>query len=107
MHRYGYTKQQLCLYVKHLATAPGDVRERLWQGFIHYGLRLTETDFPAEGYNEWLWICNQFEKKEPVYGHGETVRIGNAENSMKYIRRSTGTKIAEKIVGLYFRMLEE
>jgi hypothetical protein len=104
-NQYHYTVEKLTGAINCLATHPGDVRERLtcaFQGF----LTLTEKDFPSELQADWRWVMNELTKYGPLLNHKGEVWIGSVDNTMRKVRKATGSKIAKKIYELYWAVSE-
>jgi len=88
--------ERLYISVKHLCTAPGDVRSRL-VGAVITLLPLQVNEFPEELQADFDWVITQstkYKSQTPQYQ-------GNIETTMKRIKNSTGEKIAERIFLLY------
>jgi hypothetical protein len=94
-----YINEKLSDAVYKLATGPGDVRSRLYS-ILPKILILSEHSLPPELKKELNWIQNKLtEKNRTQYGYdlGRTLRT---------MRNNTGSKIAERIVDLQFRVEE-
>jgi hypothetical protein len=105
-NQYHYTVEKLGGAIECLATHPGDVRERLTQAFLGFHT-LTETDFPPELRADWLWVKKELTKYGPVLNHKGEVWIGSVANTMRKVRKATGSKIAKKIYALYWAVSEK
>jgi|Laugresbdmm110dd_1035094.scaffolds.fasta_scaffold41719_1 hypothetical protein len=100
-NQYTYTLEKLGVAIEQLATLPGDVRERLKEAFLVFHT-LTDKDFPSNLKADWLWVMAELTKYGAVLDHKGVPMIGSVENTMKKIRKATGTKIAQKIYELYW-----
>ena len=49
---------------------------------------------------------NELTKYGPLLNHKGEVRIGSVDNTMRKIRKATGSKIAKKIYELYWAVSE-
>ena len=96
-----YADQLLSQTVVTLATAPGDVRSRLWQAYSTFH-PLTPEHFPEHLRKDFEWVMNQLTKRQPYINYEGRVQEGSVEVSLKHMRNSTGTKIAEKLVQLQY-----
>jgi len=104
-NRYHYTVEKLRGAIDCLATHPGDVRERLT--CAHLGFHtLTENDFPPELQADWRWVMQELTKYGPLLNHKHEVWFGSVENTMKKVRKATGSKIAKKIYELHWAVSE-
>jgi hypothetical protein len=100
---YIYARGKLADAVEALAIGEGDVRSRLLRALMAT-TAVTRTDFPLELQAEWEWIIRESTKFGPRKGQDGTVWQGAYEHTMFKIRRSTGAKIAERILSLYRNM---
>jgi len=100
--KYDYTKSELREVIRILATGKHDVRKRLIS--IAGIVKLNENDFPPELQKDWTWIIKSMTKKEPRYLSNGKMLFSSIENTMRNIRNSTGSKIAERIFNLYYKL---
>lgn len=105
LHQYHYAVEKLSVAVECLATHPGDVRERLLFAFLDFPA-LKEKDFPPELQDDWHWVMKELRKFGPLRTPDGKVRVGSVENTMRKIRKATGSKIAKKIYQLYWAVSE-
>ena len=102
---HGYAVEKLMLTLECLATHPGDARQRVLAASFQF-LRLREENFPEAHRSEWRWVVKQVTKCGPLLDHkGEPWR-GSVENTMRRIRNSTASKIADKLYKLYWVVSE-
>lgn len=87
--------------IEHLATGPGDVRSRLRDAY--HSLRpVKEDDLPPDVRQDFRWVEAQLTKREPFYNHKGEVISGSVQQSLFHMRRSTGIKIAKRILHIYW-----
>lgn len=98
---YSYTHEKLSAAIQCLATHPGDVRERLADAFMSFHT-LTEKDFPKEYRKDWTWIHKELTRFGPIVNDRGEVRRGSVDNTMRRIKNKTASKIAERIVKLFW-----
>ena len=98
-----YAHEKLLVAVDSLATGPGDVRERLLHAYLSFPM-LSESNFPTHLRKDWRWFIDQMTRYGPLEDHNGKVRCGSVENTMRRIRRSTGVKIAQKLVFLHHEL---
>ena len=94
-----YPNEKLSDAVYQLATGAGDVRSRLYS-ILDKIIILPEYSLPTDLKDELLWIKNKLtEKDKTQYGNdrGRTIRR---------MKNSTGSKIAERIVDLQSRICD-
>lgn len=103
MNRYYYAYEKLLTALDSLATGAGDVRERLLNAFWSFH-PLKEEHFPANLQADYRWVMKELTKFGPVLDHAGAVRVGSVENTLKRIRRTTGVKIAERLLHLYHEL---
>jgi hypothetical protein len=104
MVKYRHPKRYLLNAVKDLATGQGDVRSRLLNIYYDLLIELREEDFPKELQKEYNHIVDGLTKKGARINLKGEITITNVKNTMKHIYNSTGSKIAERIVNLYFKL---
>lgn len=100
--KYNYAKSELREVIKILATGENDVRKRLIS--IASMIKLKESDFPTELQKDWTWIIKSLTKKGPQYLSNGKILFPSIENTMKSVRNSTGSRIAERIFNLYINL---
>jgi hypothetical protein len=98
-----YARSKLGEAVEALAVGEGDVRSRIVVAMLATSA-LTEADFPEELRADWEWIIRETTKAGPALGTDGTVYQGATERTMFRIRRTTGVKIAKRILALYHEM---
>lgn len=98
--KYDYVMQKLTRTLESLITHLGDVRERLISAYYDFRT-LTEMDFPTEYRKDWQWVMYELTKSGPLFDVEGNIWRSGVENTMKNVRRSTGSKIAKKIFELY------
>ena len=97
---YSRAKEVLATIVKYLATARGDMRERLKVMSIEI-VQLNEDDFPEALQKKWNSIETTLMKSGRKYNHkGEQV-LGSIENTLNHIQNKTACKVAENLYDLY------
>ena len=108
MSGYLYALEKLAAAVHCLAVGPGDVRSRLWDAFLSFH-PLTEDDLPAELRPDYRWVLHELTKREPQYQvwcspSQSLVMEGRVPANLRRMRNSTGSKIAERICAMYWRL---
>ena len=101
--KYNYTREKLFSAISILSTFPGDVRSRIniaYQSFHP----LEPHHFPEELKKDWEWIIKSITKYGPKFNYKNEIAIGSVEHTMKRIKNSTGTKIADKIFYLFYEL---
>ncbi len=94
-----YFNEKLSDAVIELATGPGDVRSRLYS-ILPKILILSGHSLPPELKKELNWIQDKLtEKDKTQYGY-------DLGRTLRRMRNNTGSKIAERIVDLQFRVAE-
>src|SRR5688572_8214537 len=99
-YRLFYANEKLSNSMRILAESPGDVRSRLLKAFMQFH-PLKEEDFPPKLRRHYRWITKQLTKRGPVYNHRGEVWIGSVENTLRHVRNSTGSRIAERLLRLH------
>ncbi len=85
-----------------LATGPGDVRSRLWKAFLEFS-PVTEKDLPEYLRDDYRWIKKMLVRyKDRVHYRGS----GDVQTTLYWMRNTTGSRIAEKIVNICERLRE-
>jgi hypothetical protein len=97
---YSYVKRRISDAVYVLCTAKGDVRSRLLLADRATD-GLSDNSFPDELKPKWAEIKNLLRQHGAVFNDSGGVAIGAIANTLKKIRNSTGSKIAEKIFELH------
>ena len=92
--RLGYARDKLRTALRDMATAPGEVRERLKSAFMIIHV-VRPDDLPAPLRPHLSWIYDQLTCRPARY-EGE----GTLDATLAQMRRSTGTKIAERLQDL-------
>jgi len=100
---YLYIQEKLSMAVYELAIGKGDICSRLLDAF-HELVTLTPENFPPELQEDWNWIYKNLTKKEPTRNSKGEVIFGSVQNTLSHIRNSTGSKIASRILDLYYRL---
>ena len=96
----GYAFEKLSVAMETLATGPGDVRSRLLDAYSTFH-PAGEKDFPEHLRADWRWVYAQLTRYGPILDYKGNVDRGSVENTMNRIQRSTGVKIAKKLVYLH------
>ena len=96
-----YAYQLLSRTVDTLATAPDDVRSRILQAYSTFH-PLTPEHIPDSLRKDYEWIVIQLTKREPQIDYQGRVQKGSVEVTLQHMRNSTGVKIAEKLLQLYY-----
>jgi hypothetical protein len=102
-HQYNYAIQKLTEAMECLATHPGDIRRRLTRAFEILA-PVTTDRVPPECRDDWSWILQQMVRFGPVFDGDGQIVSGALENTMSRIRNHTGSKIAMRILELYWSM---
>lgn len=101
MFHLDYALNLLLMSIESLAISEGDVRSRLNSIYDCHLFKLRSNDFPNHLVKEWEEIKSLFTKEDPLVINGKIFR-GSVEVSMRKIRNSTGSKIAKRILSLYY-----
>lgn len=102
---FSYANIQLKLAINDLAIGEGDIRSRLSDIYGNYFYKLNENDFPQELKNEWLNIIDSMSKLGSRVLYGKQIHTP-VENTMMRIKNKTGSRIAERIIGLKRSLVE-
>lgn len=94
-----YADQVLSRAVRILAVGSGDVRSRLLTAYSDFH-PLTPLHFPEVLRQDFEWINQQLTRRGPKLGHDGEVKMGSVEWTLRNIRRTTGVKIAQRLVFL-------
>ena len=98
--KYFRTKEILSTIIEYLATANGDMRERLKVMSTEI-VQLDKDSFPDELQSKWKFIENTLTKYPKIYNHrGEQV-LGSFENTLNRIQNRTACKVAKNLYELY------
>ncbi|MGA7724379.1 MAG: hypothetical protein WCA95_03805 [Opitutaceae bacterium] len=100
---YIYARSKLGEAVEALAIGEGDVRSRIVAAMLAASA-LTEFDFPEELRADWEWIIRETTKAGPAIGAYGIVYQDAVQRTMFRMRRTTGVKIAKRIVALYHKV---
>jgi len=103
---YNYIREKLSGAIYNLVVLPGDIRKRLLYAYMEFHT-LKREYFPKELQDDWEWIISQLTRYEPEYDEEGNIVFGSVENTLRFIKNKTGSKIAERIYMLYVRMKEE
>lgn len=98
-----YAHEKLLHAIYSLATGTGDARSRLWNAYQGFH-PLQEKHFPEHLRKDWRWVMDSLTKYDPIYDYKGRLTTGSVEATLKRIRNSTASKIAQKIVYLYFEV---
>lgn len=97
---YMRTKEILTTINEYLATANGDMRERLKVMSTEI-VQLSENDFPKELKKEWKFIESTLTKYPETFNHRNEQVLGSMENTLNHIQNKTACKVATKLYYLY------
>jgi len=98
-------KNELWEAVSYLATANGDMRERLKIIFLGGALFTVERkQFPEELKSKWEQIEKNITKYPETYNFKGDLELGKIEATLSKIQNRTACKIATMIVELYEEM---
>jgi hypothetical protein len=86
--------------IERLATGPDDVKGRLWPAYLCVHM-IKEDDLPQSVREDFLWVEAQLTKRDPLYNHKGEVISGSVNQSLFHMRRSTGVKIAKRLLRIY------
>ena len=100
---FHYIREKLFLSILTFCKSPGDVRSRLKLAYYHFHV-LRPDDFPEDFQKEWAEILDSLTKYGPKIGFDGKPYMGGLDHTLKRMRNSTGSKIAEKIFELYYQM---
>jgi hypothetical protein len=95
-----YANQQLSLAIRILAVGAGDIRQRLVQAYYQFH-PLTPQHFPEHLREDFAWVMSQLTRYAPEIDFEGKVQKGAVEKTCQMIRRSTGVKIAERLLFLH------
>ena len=100
-----YAHRLLIMTVDTLATAPGDVRSRLWEAYQAFN-PLTPEHFPEPLRKDFEWVMKQLTRYESYADNEEVIQKGLVQVSLKHMRNSTGVKIAQRLLKLHYAIDE-
>lgn len=98
-----YASQNMLKALYSLATGPGDVRERLLTAYGNFWV-LNEDHFPEHLRADFRYVTKELNKFGPVYDHHGNMVNDAVKETLRRIKRSTGVKIAHKLVHLHFEL---
>lgn len=100
---YKYAYEKFVAALESLATRTGDVRERLAGAYFHFH---TVRDKHLPGYlqHDYQWVLKQLMRYDPVVGPDGIVIRNSLDETLRRIRKSTGTKIAKRIFEIYWHL---
>lgn len=102
--KYSRTREILSTIIAFLATAQGDMRNRLTNLVVEIG-ELCEDDFPDKLKKDWKFIEDKLTKYPEKYNWNKTrIEMGSFEHSLSRMQNRTACKIAEKLYQLYEAM---
>jgi len=96
-----YQKEKLYEIIKYLATANGDMRQRLKIMSVEIAL-LDQESFPDNLKNKWKYVENKLYKYPPKNNWNNTrEEMSSIEHSLSKIQNRTACKVAEIIFELW------
>ena len=100
-HHYTRTREILSTIVAFLATAKGDMRERLKIMSVEIS-QLTTDDFPSSLKNKWDFVETKLSKYPAKFNWNQSRQeMGSIEHSLSRMHNRTACKIAQNIYELY------
>jgi len=103
--KYNYAKRLIDEATHELCTGPNDVRSRLKSAYEHIYV-LNEKNFPDDLKDKWTNIHSELSKFGP-WNNSEGKQIeGAIPHTLRRIKNSTGSKIANLIWELYEELKE-
>ncbi|MCE7860011.1 MAG: hypothetical protein DYG86_09525 [Chloroflexi bacterium CFX2] len=105
MFPHSYALEKLTTSVRILATSKGDVRSRLWDAYLEFH-PLQINDFPLSLQADYEGIIIELTKRKPKdeWELIEWERNGSVKTNLRRMKNLTGSKIANKICDLQFRI---
>jgi len=100
-HRYAYEKFSSAL--GSLAIGPGDVRGRLWAAYLHFH-PVREKHLPDDLHEDYQWVLQQLTRYGPARGRDGKIILDSIQETLRRIRNSTGSRIAERILRIYSQL---
>ena len=98
---FEYAKEKLYNIIKYLATAKGDMRDRLNVVSVDISL-LTQDNFPEDIRPDWKFVEEKIYKyPEKLNWNGNRQIMGSIEHSLSRMQNRTACKIAEKLFYLW------
>lgn len=98
---YFRTKEILSTIIEYLATAEGDMRERLKVMSVEIDL-LSQDSFPDNLKRKWEFVEKKLSKHPPVFNWNHTRQdMGSMEHSLSRMQNRTACKIARTIYDLH------
>ncbi|RLA57555.1 MAG: hypothetical protein DRQ78_13340 [Epsilonproteobacteria bacterium] len=97
---YARTKEILGTINEYLATANGDMRERLKIMSVEI-VQLSESDFPEILKKDWNFVEKTLTKYPETFNHRNEQVLGSMENTLNHIQNRTACKVARKLYSLY------
>ncbi len=96
-----YAEEKLYNIIKYLATAKGDMRDRLKVMAVEIDL-LSQDNFSSDLKNKWKFIEKKLSKHGPVFNWNHTRQdMGSIEHSLSRMQNRTACKIAEVLFELW------
>jgi len=100
---YPYTEEKLIEAVYSLAAGDGDARSRLYQAYLKFHV-LTTDSFPEELKADWNWVILRITEKGPLKDNHHNNTLGSVQNTLNGIKNKTASKIASKIIDIFFAL---
>ncbi len=85
-----------------LATDVGEIKPRLSKALKRSFIM--DSDFPDDLKSEWRRLRTEFEKRGPMLNRDGSVYMSADQNTIRRMRKATASKIAERLVDLYFAL---
>lgn len=101
---YSAKRKSLIEAVYSLAAGNGDARSRLVQAYLKFHV-LTTDSFPDELKADWNWVILRITQKGPLKDNQyNNNTLGSVQNTMNGIKNKTASKIASKIIDIFFAL---
>ncbi len=94
------TKEILATIIQYLATANGDMRERLKNISVEI-VQLDADNFPEDLQKKWKYIKTTLTTYPEIYNYNGEQVLGSMENTLTHIKNKTACKVAENLYDLY------
>lgn len=85
-----------------LATDIGEIKPRLSKALRNS--LILESDFPDDLKGEWRSLRTELEKRGPMLNLDGSVYMRADQNTIRRMRKATASRIAERLIDLYFAL---
>jgi hypothetical protein len=98
--KYQYVQSKLVEAIEWMAWHPGDVRARLQDVYMVL-IAINDEEWPPELLSQWKHLERRLTARGPVtIANSDRVITGAAKNTLRRMRNSTASKLAQMLIGL-------